>query len=103
MKIIKFLGKLLALPFEIVLVTTLTGLIPIKTINNWLNGYGKYNRLYWKFAKYTVFHAIDALKKGNHPTLMNVIRYSDDLETVLFLNDKKEPNIIHIEKLDINE
>ena len=103
MKIIKFLGKLLSLPFKIVLVTTLIGLIPIKTINNWLSGYGKYNLLYWKFAKYTASYAVNALKRGNHPTLMNILRYSDDLETVLFLNDKKEPNIIHIGKSDTNE
>lgn len=98
MKIIRFLGKLLALPFGITLTITLIGLLPVKMINNWLSGYGKYNKLYWKFSAYAVSHALECLKRHSKPTLVNVIRYSDDLESVFFLNDKKDPQIIHIGK-----
>lgn len=103
MKIIKFLGKILALPFSLTIFVVLLTLFPIKLLCNWLNGYGKYNSMYWKFAKYAISHAIDAIKNNDHPTLMSYMLYEDSFEHVVFRNDKKRPEILHVTKHNYEE
>lgn len=92
MNIIKFIGKTLALPIEIVMTVIALGLFPIKLLTNWLSGYGKYNRMYLKFFKIAVKNAIEAAKRGEKPVLENIIQYYDNKYHIQFLNNKRCPH-----------
>lgn len=93
MNVIKFIGKVLALPIKVVMFGIALGLFPIKLLTNWLSGYGKYNRLYLKFTKMVVKYAIEAAKRGEKPVLENIIKYIDDYKFVTFYNHKYNPSI----------
>lgn len=91
MKIIKFLGKLLSLPFSIILVVVLLSIFPLRLINNWLNGYGKYNKTYLTFARESIKKAWHAAFRKEHPVLKNFLVYVDEQEVMVLKNDRTDP------------
>ena len=103
MNVIKFIGKVLALPIKVVMFVIALGLFPIKLLTNWLSGYGKYNRLYLTFSKMVVKHAIEAAKRGEKPVLENVLKYIDDYTFVKMYNNKKDPFITTSHRISTDE
>lgn len=53
-KLIRFVGKVLAIPFKIIRTLIVIGLLPIRLLIDWLDVYGNYNKTYWKFAKHVL-------------------------------------------------
>ena len=92
-KLLKFVGRVLALPFEITIFTTNLVLLPIKCLRHWLKGYGHYNKTYWKFAKHAFKKAWEAIKRGEKPTLHQYGVYMDDQQYLVLLNEIKNPII----------
>lgn len=92
MNVIKFIGKVLALPIKTVMFVIALGLFPIKLLTNRLSGYGKYNRLYLTFFKIAVKSAIEAAKRGEKPVLENIIQYYDSKYHIQLLNNKRCPH-----------
>ena len=93
MNVIKFIGKVLALPIKTIMFVIALGLFPIKLLTNWLSGYGKYNRLYLTFFQNCWKNAIEAVKRGEKPVLENIVRYTDDYKIITLYNDKNNPLI----------
>ena len=91
-KLIRFIGKVLSLPFRIIRTLVTIGLLPIKMLINWLDGYGNYNKTYWKFTKCVIKSAWEAIKRGEKPVLKCIIQYDDDKYHIQFLNDKQCPH-----------
>ena len=92
-KLLKFVGGVLALPFEITINTTSLVLLPIKCLRNWLKGYGHYNKTYWKFAKQMFKKTWEAIKRGEKPTLHRYLCYTDDQQYLILLNEPTNPII----------
>lgn len=92
-KLLKFVGGVLALPFEITINATNLVLLPIKCLRHWLKGYGHYNKTYWKFAKQLFKKALEVIKRGEKPTLHRYICYIDDQQYLLLLNEPTNPII----------
>lgn len=94
-KLLKFVGGVLALPFEITVATASLVLLPIKILRNWLKGYDHYNKTYWKFTKHTLKKAWDAIKRGEKPTLHRYMAYTDDQQYLVLLNEPTNPIIFN--------
>lgn len=92
-KLLKFVGGVLALPFEITINTTSLVLLPIKCLRHWLKGYGHYNKTYWEFAKRVLKKTWYAIKRGEKPTLHQYGVYMDDQQYLVLLNEIKNPII----------
>ena len=92
-KLIKFAGKALAIPFKIIRTLIIIGLLPIRMLINWLDGYGNYNKAYWKFAKHVFKKTWEAIKRGEKPTLHQYAVYMDDQQYLVLLNEIKNPII----------
>lgn len=92
-KLIKFAGKVLAIPFKIIRTLIMIGLVPIRMLINWLDGYGNYNKTYWKFAKHVFKKGLEAIKRGEKPTLHQYGVYMDDQQYLVLLNEIKNPII----------
>lgn len=103
MNMIKFIGKVLALPINIVKSLIILGLLPIKALTNWLGGYGRYNKIYLKFSKLVTKYAIEAAKRGEKPILENIIQYHDDYKLVTFFNNKRCPCIANLNRTTRDE
>ena len=84
MKIIKFLGKLVAAPIDTCMFILTIGLLPIKLLSSWLRGNWDYTRS--KFGAFKTFlkKGIAAIKRGEKPTIGRVLTYGDDKENVYF-------------------
>lgn len=91
MKIIKFLGKFLSLPFTVTLLMVSLSIFPLKLINNWLNGYGKYNKAHLIFTRDAIKKGWHAIFRKEHPFLKNFLVYIDEQEVIVFNNDKTHP------------
>lgn len=92
-KLLKFVGGVLALPFEITAFTTNLVLLPIKCLIRWLKGYGHYNKTYWKFVKQMFKKTWEAIKRGEKPTLHHYLCYTDDQQYLILLNELTNPII----------
>lgn len=92
-KLLKFVGGVLALPFEMTIFTTNLVLQPIKCLRHWLKGHGLYNKTYWKFTKHALKKAWYAIKRGEKPTLHCYICYTDDQQYLMLLNEPTNPII----------
>lgn len=92
-KLLKFVGGVLALPFEITINTTSLVLLPIKCLRHWLKGYGHYNKTYWKFTKQLLKKTWEAIKRGEKPTLHRYLCYTDDQQYLILLNEPTNPII----------
>lgn len=92
-KLIRFIGKVLSLPFKIINTLVTIGLLPIKMLSHWLDGHGNYNKTYWKFAKHTIKKLCEAIKRGEKPTLHRYMCYTDDQEYLMLLNEPTNPII----------
>ena len=92
-KLLKFVGGVLALPFEITINTTNLVLLPIKCLRNWLKGYGQYNKTYWNFTKQLLKKTWEAIKRGEKPTLHRYLCYTDDQQYLILLNKPTNPII----------
>lgn len=92
-KLLKFVGGVLALPFEITINTIGLVLLPIKCLRHWLKGYGHYNKTYWKFAKQLFKKAWEVIKRGEKPSLHHYICYTDDQQYLILLNEPTNPII----------
>ena len=92
-KLIRFVGKVLAIPFKIIRTLIVIGLLPIRMLINWLEGYGNYNKTYWKFAKHILKKAWEAIKRGEKLTLHQYAIYMDDQQYLMLLNEIKNPII----------
>ena len=93
--LLKFVGGVLALPFEITVATANLVLLPIKILRNWLKGYGHYNKAYWKFTKHTLKKTWYAIKRGEKPTLHRYMAYTDDQQYLMLLNEPTNPIIFN--------
>lgn len=91
MKIIKFLGKLLSLPFSITLWIVLLSIFPLRLVNNWLKGYGKYNKTYLTFAIESIKKAWYAAFRKEHPVLKSFLVYVDEQDVMILKNDRVDP------------
>ena len=92
-KLLKFVGRVLALPFEITIFTTNLVLLPINCLRHWLKGYGHYNKTYWNFTKQLFKKTWEAIKRGEKPTLHQYGVYMDDQQYLVLLNETKNPII----------
>lgn len=92
-KLLKFVGRVLALPIEITINTTSLVLLPIKCLRHWLKGYGHYNKAYWKFTKQLLKKTWEAIKRGEKPTLHRYLCYTDDQQHLILLNEPTNPII----------
>ena len=90
-KLLKFVGGVFALPFEITINTTNLVLLPIKCLRNWLRGYGQYNKTYWNFTKHVLKKTWEAIKRGEKPTLHRYLVYTDDQQYLVLLNEPTNP------------
>lgn len=94
MNVIKFIGKVLALPISVVTTVIRLILFPIQLLTNWLKGYGRYNKLYLKYYKIVTKRMIDAAKRGERPALETLLGYMDNDKSIIFFNDKENPCIV---------
>ena len=92
-KLIRLVRKVLAIPFKIIRTLIVIGLLPIKMLINWLDGYGNYNKTYWKFVKHMLKKAWEAIKRGEKPTLHRYFVYTDDQQYLILLNEPTNPII----------
>ena len=98
MKIIKFLGKLVAAPIDTCMFILTIGLLPIKLLSSWLRGNWDYTRS--KFGAFKTFlkKGIAAIKRGEKPTIGRVLTYGDDKENVYFFDMPNDYGFISLMK-----
>ena len=94
-KLLKFVGGVLALPFEITVDTAGLVLLPIKILRNWLKGYGQYNKTYWEFTKQVLKKTWYAIKRDENPTLHRYMCYTNDQQYLILLNEPTNPIIFN--------
>ena len=92
-KLLKLIGRVLALPLEITVFTTSLVLLPIKCLRHWLKGYDQYNKTYWRFTKQLLKKTWEAIKRGEKPTLHRYMCYTDDQQYLILLNEPTNPII----------
>lgn len=98
MKVIKFLGRILSSPLRLSIAVGNVLLLPIKILSHLLKGEIEYLKQYWAFTKNVMFSLKSAIKRGDKPVLHTYLVYTDDLNSIVLLNDAKTPLTIKINK-----
>lgn len=98
MKIIKFLGKLVAAPINACVFILIIGLLPIKLLSSWLQGNWDYTRS--KFGAFKTFlkKGFAAFKRGEKPILGRVLTYEDGVENIYFFDMPNDYGFISLMK-----
>ena len=96
MKIIKFLGKVLAAPISLALFIVAIGLLPIRLLTNWLTGDWGYAKAKWGAFKTFLKKGLKAIDRGKRPWLGRILVYQDDNEHIYFFDNKNEYQLINI-------
>lgn len=96
MKIIKFLGKLVALPTNIVIFVITLSLLPAKLLSHWLCGEWDFVKAKWNVFKTFCKKGIRAIDRGEKPYTCRILFYRDDKECIYFFNDKKNYATVNV-------
>ena len=96
MKVIKFLGKVLAAPISLTLFIITIGLLPIKLLINWLTGDWGFVKAKWGAFKTFLKKGLKAIDRGERPWLGRILVYQDNNEHIYFFDDKNNYQLIDI-------
>lgn len=96
MKIIKFLGRLIALPINIIVFAIALGLLPVKLLSHWLCGEWGFVKAKWNAFKTFVKKGLNAISRGEKPYTCRVLFYRDDKERIYFFDNKKNYTTINM-------
>ena len=97
-KIIKFLGKLVAEPIDACIFILTISLLPIKLLSSWLQDNWDYTRSKFRAVKTFLNKGLAAIKRGEKPTLGRVLTYGDNKENIYFFDMPNDYGFISLMK-----